>query len=57
MSKKPSAQRRAEAKMHRSDAAFWKGHSKKQDDERNVKFFRQAAADHLKEARRLERGK
>ena len=56
MSKKPEAQRRAAAKEHRRDAAAWKGWSRQKEGQERS-FMRQAAADHLKAARKIERGK
>lgn len=56
MSRKASQQRRAAAKTHRSDAAFWKSHSEKQSNARNRQFFRDKAAEHLRAARMIERG-
>lgn len=49
MSKKPSAQIRAQAKAHRSDAAWWKAKGGQGDRDHAAKLIRQA--------RKLERGK
>ena len=56
MSRKPDAQRRAQAREARRDAAFWKRQSEKEQGQAR-QASRDQAAKRISDARKLERGK